>query len=319
MPTRRYFIEQSTLAGIAPLVSIPFFGKSKKEQLRDRAEEGLDGFLDDVDSEHLPEELAVEFCSDYGKLQDEITLSEDELTVHEARKYLRQSEGILERLDERLGASIPVAAVKGLRAADDILKHSSKLIPLFNNIKDILNNCCHLVDLLPDQDDVTLSEDEEKEVQETKVNLLIGAGTLIVEVLAIQLSVTYRISFVGTRLITNRLLVHVREWIGLTLYAALLKEVHWYLRDQISEIVSDTVQFISSITKRIIEMEGCDVLFQSFDRDDLEEIQDAREVTDISEDSWFDELAENLDAVIGSSDGDTEDTLLDMCGEDNPA
>jgi hypothetical protein len=30
-------------------------------------------------------------------------------------------------------------------------------------------------------------------------------------------------------------------------------------------------------------------------------------------------LVENLDAVLGSFGRDTEDTLLDVCGEDNPA
>lgn len=259
-----------------------------------KVEERLEVFLADADSDSLAEELASTLCSGFDLLKDKTSIRESELTVRDARKFLRQSEDVISVIDIRIGTSIPVAAVESLRTVDNILKHSAKLIPLFNNINAIIENCCQLHELLPEQDGAPVSDETAKQIRDTKVDILIAVGTLFVEVLLIQFSITYRLSFAGTRLITNRLLVHIRKWIPLSLYAGLLKEVHWYLRGELAEMVTDTVKFVGRITERIIEMEGCDVFLKTFENDDITDIREASTVSEIADDGWFTEFRESI-------------------------
>lgn len=288
MVSRRAFLHRSGAVGLTTSSSsLRWFHQSNEEKFHDRVEDKIDEFLDEVDQESVAENIARSFCEKYRGLKDDITITKEEPAPHEIRDQLRHAEDVLTELEGVLGTTIDTKPIEVVRKADNAAKLLAKGVPLLGSVKSIIENACTLHRLLPDDEVRKVAKETRAEIKSAKTNLLIACGTLIVQLLAIQLAVTYRLSFIGTRVLANRALVHVRGLIGLRLYSALLREVHWYLRDEFSELITDTIRFIAQKTKEIIETEGCYVYRRAFNPDDLELITEADSPRNIRDDGLF--------------------------------
>jgi len=295
MTRRRTFLRLIT-AGSTGSFLPDFLQDDPIDDLREQSEDIVDSFLSNTDSERVAEDIATVVCTEYGSLGDTITIDEEERTPESIREDLRQSEEVLEVLEANLGTTFETRPSEILRQADELAKPVLALVPVLASLKSVVDNGCTLHELLEDTEGSPISNEKEEEITEAKEDLLISCGTLIIQIAAVNYTNTYKISFRATRLLANRLLIHIRGLVGLRLYAMLLREVHWELRAQSALVVSDGFEFIVNKTKELRETEGDSIYENAFEPDDLESLKSATSIDAIKEQTWMEKL---LDEVFG--------------------
>ena len=300
MTTRRIFLRLVTAASTASIIP-DFFQDDPVDQLREQSEDAIDDFLRDADSEAVAEDIATVVCTEHESLGDTITIDEVDRTPESIREDLKQSEAVLEVLEENLGTTFETNPSKIIAQADDLAKPALDLVPVLASIKSVIDNGCTLHNLLEDTNGSTVSNEKQEDIEEAKENLLISCGTLIIQIAAVNYSVTYKISFRATRFLANQLLVHIRGLVGLRLYAMLLREVHWELRSQSAMVVGHSFEFIVNKTKELKqsakELKEADedsIYDDAFESDDLERLNSITSIDDLKEKTWVEKILDGL-------------------------
>ncbi|GGL67216.1 hypothetical protein [Halocalculus aciditolerans] len=304
---RREFL-QSTGILAASGYSLPdWLRQTNREKRIEHSEEVLDEFLNPVREADsviaAGKDAASDVCDIYGEIKeiDETAVTKIRTAQNpkelptEARHYLRQIEGLIDAFNSHFDIDLDASVLGGV---DEVMKTAANLIPLVMSAKQVADSGCRMR---------RLPEDSTAE-QAALENFLLNCGMLIVEVLMIQYSLGYRFSYWATRTVANNLLVRVRGLVGLKVYSILLREVHWTIREEVTDVLEYIIR-----TTRTLQNTLPAAYSQFFQKDDLQELQRFQRT------SGLEEIKNLVDKnVLGDNDslfvddGDLFDGGLDL-------
>lgn len=261
----------AALTASAPLALFDSWLTTPRERAVEDAEEALGGMMeplrDSDDYAAAGKDVAREVCHAYEEVKsldekvfDAVRDAENakELPT-EARHYLSLVEGFIEIFNERLDVDI---GTEDLRHVDTLFKRAANLVPLVMSSKRVADAGCRML----------RAKEDSKAEDEALVDFLTACGILCAEALMIGFSVGFRISFGATRLVANNLLVRIRGLVGLKVYSLLLREVHWTVRESISDAVGAIIQITETISTELPSLYS-----KAFDPDDLSELKQLKQ------------------------------------------
>lgn len=303
---RRAFLGATTIpmgsATPIPLIEWPW--EDNEDQAIDKVEEVMDEFLEPLrnssdESVETADEIGSTLCNEYGELKDvsnqtlDIVRNTDQGSEipSEIRHYLSLLEGIIELFNDEFTTNLDTSLISKM---DEIANVAATLVPILLSAKKAVESGCDLSSL-------SESASQEKREEMTRT-FLISCGVLIAEIIVIEFSVTYRVSFLITRKIANRLLIHLRGLVGLKAYAILLKEVHWTVRGELAETFTYILRKTTDLDDEL------PIHFAvAFDDDDIKQLEEAK---DSLENDW-EELENIADNDIFNDGGWWERLLSD--------
>jgi len=172
-------------------------------------------FENEQAAEQITRGVATDLCS-YSAALSEIDVGQYDGGDVPRSEELRRLHEIAEIINDHFDAGIET---DGLDQVYDEAKSVEQYLPILASAKRLVDESCKL---LRGSDNRSLTK------------LYIAIGVFAAECALFTSAVPYRVSFSGTRYIANNLLVHFRGRMGLTLYAVLLREVHWAIRGTIT-------------------------------------------------------------------------------------
>lgn len=218
---------------------------------------------EEVQEQYLTSDSTVEDLVDIfqdDQIADDIENADSfqDLPV-EARAALSSLEGFAELINEHFEIEIDTSVLEDV---DDVFKKAESLVPLVYSVQRVADTGCTFA---------ATSEGTDKE-SESFEEFLITVLVLVVEILAMKTSFTYRVSFWGTKKMNHLLLARTRKVIGLKGYALLLREVHWTIRDSISSVPGGIVETTVDISDESGEL--YETRFRDGDKEILEQLEE---------------------------------------------
>jgi hypothetical protein len=205
--------------GAIPFISFPFENQSNSPDI-DEVRNILDGifrehFENEQEVEQITREVATDLCP-YSDALSEINMDQFDEEDVLGSEELRRVHEIAAILNDHFDAGIDT---DDLDQAYDKARSVEKYLPIIASATRLVDESCKL---------------SQEDADGSLKKLYIATGVFAAECALFTSTAPYRVSFSGTRYVTNNLLVYYRERMGLTLYAVLLREVHWAIRGTIA-------------------------------------------------------------------------------------